>query len=180
MVAAPMRRSSLLMLWGGAAAAAAPLLIWGYPLAAPFQPRHWRTSAGQAEAIVLDHLRQLGRQVQRPLVAPRLATSSCLERRLQLALAHEDLARLRATGLPDQVSCWELTVYPPDALHGDYAAKAQVSLGGSLTSLRWRVDAEARSGALAPAAARDRADALLRAQGVDPGRYGEPEVRTQQ
>jgi hypothetical protein len=175
-----MRKSISLISWGLAAAAGTLLLVWGYPRAAPFQPRHWRTSASQAEAIVLDHLRQLGREVRRPYVVTRLAGNSLLERRLQLALAHQDLPRLRATGLPDQVTLWEVTVYPPEALKSDYAAKAEVSLTGGLVSLHLRVDPEAKAAALAPAAARGLADALLRAQGLDLRRFGEPEISTQQ
>ena len=175
-----MRKSSSLILWGLAAAAGTLLLVWGYPRAAPFQPRHWRTSASQAEAIVLDHLRQLGQEVRRPYVVTRLADNGLLERRLQLALAHQDLARLRATGLPDLVTLWEVTVYPPEATKNDYAAKAEVSLTGGLVSLHLRVDPAAKAARLAPAAARGLADAVLRSQGFDLRRFGEPEIRTQQ
>jgi len=175
-----MRRSISLIPWGLAAAAGTALLVWGYPRAAPFQPRHWRTSASQAEAIVLDHLRQLGQPVRRPYVVTRLAGNSLLERRLQLALERQDLARLRATGLPDLVTVWEVTVYPPEATRNDYAARAEVSLTGGLVSLHLRVDPEARAAALAPAVARAQADAVLRAQGFDLRRFGEPEISTQQ
>jgi hypothetical protein len=175
-----MRKSSSIIPWVLAAAAGALLLIWGYPRAAPFQPRHWRTSASQAEAIVLDHLRQLGQEVRRPYVVTRLAGNSLLERRLQLTLAHQDLSRLRGTGLPDLVTVWEVTVYPPEATKNDYAAKAEVSLSGGLVSLHLRVDPEAKAAALAPAAARGLADALLRSQGFDLRRFGEPEISTQQ
>jgi Stage II sporulation protein E (SpoIIE) len=175
-----MRRSISLIPWGLAAAAGTALLVWGYPRAAPFQPRHWRTSASQAEALVLDRLRQLGQPVRRPYVVTRLAGNSLLERRLQLALERQDLARLRATGLPDLVTVWEVTVYPPEATRNDYAARAEVSLTGGLVSLHLRVDPEARAAALAPAVARAQADAALRAQGFDLRRFGEPEISTQQ
>jgi hypothetical protein len=175
-----MRRSTSLTLWGLAAAAGTLLLVWGYPRAAPFQPRHWRTSASQAEAIVLDHLRLLGQPVPRPYLVTRLAGNGLLERRLQIALAHESLARLRQTGLPSRVTVWEVTVYPPEALKGDYAAKAEVSLAGGLVSLHLRVDNDAKAGALAAAAARGQADAVLRSQGFELRRFGEPEIRTLQ
>lgn len=175
-----MRKSTSLIPWGLAAAAGTVLLVWGYPRAAPFQPRHWRTSASQAEAIVLDHLRQLGQEVRRPYVVTRLAGNSLLERRLQLSLAHQDLAKLRATGLPDLVTVWEVTVYPPEATKNDYAAKAEVSLTDGLVSLHLRVDPETKAAALAPAVARGLADAVLRSQGFDLRRFGEPEISTQQ
>ena len=175
-----MRRANSLMAWGAAAAAGTALLVWGYPRIAPFQPRHWRISASQAEAVVLDHLRQLGRSVDRPYVVTLLAENSPLERRLQLALARQSPAQLRQTGLPDLVKLWEVTVYPPDVPQGDYAAQAEVSLTGGLVGLHLRVDAEAKGEALPPAAARRLADSLLRAQGIDLRRFGEPEIRTQQ
>ncbi|HVR08766.1 MAG TPA: PP2C family protein-serine/threonine phosphatase [Thermoanaerobaculia bacterium] len=175
-----MRRSTSLTLWALAAAAGTLLLVWGYHRAAPLQPRHWRISAGEAEVLVLDHLRQLGQAVPRPYVVSHLNTSSLLERRIGMALAHQSPARLRATGLPDRVTVWQVTVYLPDALKDDYAAKADVSLTGALLALHLRVDAEAKGGALTPAAARALADSLLRAQGIDLRRLGEPEIRTQQ
>src|ERR1700687_2939850 len=115
-----MRRSTSFIGWGLAAAGGTLLLIWAYPRAAPFQPRHWRISASQAEAIAFDHLRQFGQAVPRPYVVTRLLGTSLLERRLQLALAHEDLAQLRATGLPALVTVWEVTVYPPEALRNEH------------------------------------------------------------
>ena len=175
-----MRRSTSFIGWGLAAAAGTLLLIWGYPRAAPFQPRHWRISASQAEAIAFDHLRQFGQAVPRPYVVTRLLGNSLLERRLQLALAHEDLAQLRATGLPALVTVWEVTVYPPEALRNDYTAKAEVALTGGLVSLHLRVDPDAKAGALSPAAARGLADSALRSQGFDLRRFGAPEIRTQQ
>jgi Stage II sporulation protein E (SpoIIE) len=175
-----MRRSVQLVLWGSAAAAGTLLLVWGYPRAAPFQPRHWRVSATQAEALVLDHLRQLGQPVARPYVVTRTSHGSLLERRLQLAAAHTRLAELRASGLPDQVSVWSVVVYPPDALKADYAAKAEVSFTGAMVSLHLHVDADAKGGALTPAAARAKADALLRSQAVDPLRFDPPELRIEQ
>lgn len=175
-----MRKSISIIPWALAAAAGTLLLVWGFPRAAPFQPRHWRTSASQAQAIVLEHLRQLGQSVRRPYVVTRLSRNAPLERRLQLALAHQDLAQLRATGLPDLVTVWEVTVYPPEATRTDYAAKAEVSLTGGLVSLHLRVDPEAKAAALAPAVARGLADAVLRSQGFDPRRFGEPVISTQQ
>jgi hypothetical protein len=175
-----MRRSTSLMLWGLAAAAGTLLLVWGYPRTAPFRPRHWRISASQAEALVLDHLRALGQPVPRPYVVTRLEGNALLERRLQMALRHQSLAQLRQTGLPQLVSLWEVTVYPPDALRNDYAAKGEVSLNGGLVGLHLRVDAEAKSGALSPATARALAGSLLRSQGFDLRSFGEPEVRSQQ
>ncbi len=129
---------------------------------------------------MLDHLRQLGQPVARPYVITRLSQNSLLERRVQLALERQDLGQLRATGLPDQVTVWEVLVYPPDAVKSDFTAKAEVALGGGLLSLQLRVDAEAKGAALAPAAARGQAEALLRSQGIDLRRYGEPEIRSQQ
>lgn len=175
-----MRRSVQLVVWGLAAAAGTLLLVWGYPRAAPFQPRHWRVSGTQAEALVLDRLRRLGQPLARSYVITRLSQNSLLERRLQLALERQDLGELRATGLPDQVTVWEILVYPPDAVKSDYTAKAEVSLAGGLLSLQLRVDAEAKGAALAPAAARGQAEALLRSEGIDLRRYGEPEIRSEQ
>jgi len=175
-----MRKSTSLIPWGLAAAAGTLLLVWGYPRAAPFQPRHWRTSASQAEAIVLDHLRRIGQPVERPYLVTRLHQSSLLEYRLRLALQRYGMDRLRATGLPDQANVWEVLVYPPGALKGDYAAKAEVSLSGKPVSLHLRVDPSAKGAALSPAAARRQADDLLRGQGIDPRRFKEPEILTQQ
>jgi hypothetical protein len=175
-----MPRSRQLVPWGVAAAAGTLLLVWGYPRAAPLAPRRWQVSGTQAVAVVFDRLRQLGQTVPRPYVVTRLMQSSQLERRLQLALSRESLAELRATGLPDRVAAWEVTIYPQGAVKNDYAAKAEVALAGGLTSLELHVDADARAGALTPAAARRMADSLLRGLGLDLGRFEEPETRIEQ
>jgi hypothetical protein len=175
-----MKRSRSLLILGAAAAAGTALLVWGYPYAAPLRPHPFRASAGDAQRLVLDTMRQLGRPVDRPYVLVHFSTDAQIERRLQLELEHEPLAKLQATGLPEQVSVWEVIVYPPDAFKDDYTAKAQVSPAGRLVSLHFRADAEARGGMLDPAVARRRADDFLRSQGVDLGRFHLPEVRTQQ
>jgi hypothetical protein len=175
-----MRRARDLTLLGLAAAAGALLLGWGYFRAAPLQPRAFQISGTQAVALVLGRLRELGAPVPNPYVVNRLATHSLLERRLDFAMERESRERLEATGLPDQLQVWEISVYPPDALKGDYAAKSEVSLGGQILSLHLRFDAEARAGALTPEAARRKADGVLRTQGFDLGRFGEPTVRAQQ
>ncbi len=175
-----MNRSRSLLILGAAALAGAVLLVWGYPRAAPLQPIPFRASAADASRLVLERLRELGRPVAHPYLMVHLNTDSLLERRAQLELEREPLAKLRATGLVDQVTVWEVVVYPPEAFKDDYTAKAQVSPGGRLVSLHFRADAEAKGAALAPAEARERADRFLRAQGIDLDRFNPPEVRTQQ
>lgn len=176
----PSAHRRLLLAWVLAGAAGALLLGWGYWRSAPFQPRHWRISRDQAVRLARERLRDLGPPVQRSYLVCRLVSDSLLERRLQLALGHATLDRLRETGLPDRVTSWEVFVYPPEALHEDWTYRAQIALSGEVLALQLRLQPQEKGAALSLPQARGRADAFLLAQGVDLHRYGEPEFRSQQ
>ncbi|HVT57523.1 MAG TPA: PP2C family protein-serine/threonine phosphatase [Thermoanaerobaculia bacterium] len=177
-----MRLTRELGAWTLAGAVGALLLCWAYPRAAPFSPP-WRISDRQAEAIALARLRDLGPPVARPYVVTRLSHQLVLDRRLQLTLdaaGDRQLARLRQTGLPDRILAWEVLVYPPEALRDDWAYRAEISTTGRVIALQQGVESTVKGTALDRRQARARADAFLRTQGIDPARYGEPELRAQQ
>jgi hypothetical protein len=176
----PSKQRLLVAAWIVAGAAGALLVAWGYPRAAPFQPRHWRIDKGQAIRLAGERLRDLGPPVKHPYLVARLDDNPLLERLLQLALGHASLEQLRQTGLPDRVTVWEVFVYPPEALHDDWDYRAQISPSGEVLALQLHLQPQERGATITQRQARDRADAFLLAQGIDLHRYAEPELRSQQ
>lgn len=175
-----MRHHRALVLWVCLGLAGVVLLIWGYPRAFPFAPRHWEVTREEAVDIALARLRDLGEPVKGAYVTVLLAPDNALERRLQLALRHHDAEWLWKTGLPAQVQEWDVFVYAPDAAPYDWTYSAGVALSGEINYLLLRLDLQAPGAPLAAAEARRRADAFLAAQGFDLSRYGEPRLRTYQ
>jgi stage II sporulation SpoE-like protein len=175
-----MRNVRSLLAWLLLGAAGLLALVWTYPRAFPFAPRGWKVTQGEAVAIALARLKDLGPPVQKPYVVAHLNDDPLLERRLQLALGQREDRQVRASGLPERALDWEIYVYAPDALRDDWTYMAEVSLAGKVLALRLRLDPEARGNPLAPAEARARADAFLVQQGIDLARYAAPEIRSQQ
>src|SRR4051794_33081129 len=179
-----MRNVRSLMGWSLLGVLGAVLFAWAYPRAFPFAPRGWKVTRGEAVAIALSRLRDLGEPVKNPYVVARLNADGLLERRLELALGKvggkAGSRAVRASGLTDRILDWEVYVYPPEALRDDWTYRAEVTLAGQVIALRLRLDPEARGNPLSPVAARARADAFLRQQGIDLARYSGPEIRSQQ
>ncbi len=176
-----MRKSRDLLLWVLVGLAGAALLVWAYPRAFPFLPEVWSIDGDEASAIALERLTDLGDPVADPYVVTALARDTLLDRRLQLALQNgEDPERLEATGLPDQILSWEVSVYPPGSLRDDWLYQASVSLSGEVMALRLNLDPQLKGSAIEPQEARRRADAFLVKQGFDLARYGAPQIRSRQ
>lgn len=175
-----MRTSRNLIPWLLAGAAGAVLLVAFYQRAVPLGPQAWRLSEAQAVADLRRRIQGQGEPLRDTFTVARLAGNQLLERRLQLMLDRMPMARLRATGLPDQVELWAAEFYPPDAVRGESVARGELSPDGALISLHLHVDANAAGRVPSPAAARALAERFLRSQGVPLARYGAPELRTQQ
>ena len=166
-----MKRGRGLILWVAAGVAGVVLLSALYSRAFPFLPRHWTISSDEAVAIALERLRDLGEPVRDPYVVVTLDSNAALERRL------DTVPGGKASVLRQEVVCWQIVVYPRGALRDDWTYLARVSLSGDLIALRLRLDPQEQPPTLTPRAARDRADAFLITQGVDPARFGTPELR---
>src|SRR6185295_1716752 len=175
-----MRTWRPLLLWLVAGLVGLALLVGFYSKVFPFLSPRWELTQREAVAVALERLRDLGPPVAHPYVVAHLQTDTLLERRLQKALTHESREGLRATGLPDSVVAWRVLVYPPDAPPGEWVYQARISLSGQVQRLVLNLDPKIGAGSLPAAAARARADAFLRSEGVDPARYGAPELRSQQ
>jgi hypothetical protein len=173
-------RNRSLLLWLLAAGLGAGLLVWGYPRAFPFLPPPWTISQAEATAIALERLRDLGEPVKDPYIVTHFNREQLLERRMQLDSAQGPLAPGLARELSKRLVSWEVLVYPSGANRGDWTYIAQLGLDGELQALRLRLDPEASGVPLDLASSRARADAFLAQQGIDLGRYGVPEPRTQQ
>ncbi|HYU32176.1 MAG TPA: PP2C family protein-serine/threonine phosphatase [Thermoanaerobaculia bacterium] len=174
-----MRTRRGLFVWVLAGALGLALLAWAYPRAFSLLPRHWKISRDEAVAISLERLRDLGEPVRDPYLVAFLDTDLFVERRLSTLRTRRNDAevdpRLRA-----QVVSWLVYVYPRDELRENWTYQARVSLSGDLLALRFRPDPQAAGAAIPVQQARDRADAFLLAQGIDPSLYGEPQIRSQQ
>jgi hypothetical protein len=175
-----MRNPRSLALWLLAGLAGLVLMVWAYPRAFPFLPRHWSTSRAEAVAIGLERLRDLGEPVKSPYVVARLDQDLFMERRLQLAAGRQGLESLRNSDLAGQVMSWEVYVYPPGAQISEWTYLANVSTSGEILGLQLRLDPQAKGAQIAPPEARSRADAFLARQGFDLSRYQAPEIRSQQ
>jgi hypothetical protein len=175
-----MRNARSLLLWLLLGGSGALLFVWAYPRAFPFAPHGWKVTRGEATALALARLRDLGEPVRDAYVVARLNSNPMLERRLELALPRQGRRRIEATGLPARALVWEVFVYPPEALREDWTYQAEVTLNGEVISLLLRLDPEAAGQRLEPQEARVRADAFLVRQGIDLARYREPEIRSQQ
>src|SRR5436305_55196 len=171
-----MRHWRDLILWAAAGALGIALLAAVYPRAFPFLPRHWSVSRHEAEAIALARLRDLGEPVPDPYVVTVLDSDPFLERRLQTLPGGPPAD----PSLADQVAGWAVLVYPRGAPRDEWTYMARVTFAGGVAGLRLQLDPKQAGRPIAPQAARDHADAFLLAQGVDLGRYLEPEVRSRQ
>jgi hypothetical protein len=175
-----MQRMRFAIGWMLAGLTGAALLVWAYPRATPFQGRSWKLTRGEVERVALGRLRVLGPPVADPYVVVRPFTDAELETWLEQALRRSSFAELRATGLPERLSAWEVLVYPRSGQREEWTYRALVSADGRVLGLSLRLDPEAKAAAITPAEARRRAVDFLRAQGIDLGRYREPEVRQHQ
>ncbi|HEY0781509.1 MAG TPA: hypothetical protein VGE98_03575, partial [Thermoanaerobaculia bacterium] len=175
-----MRTWRPLLLWLVAGLVGLFLLVALFPRVFPLLPRRWELTQREAVAIALERLRDLGPPVGHPYVVAHLQTDTVLERRLQKALTHGSRETLAASGLPDRVVGWRVLVYPPDAPPGEWVYQARISLAGKMQLLALNLDPKVGAGVVSVADARARADAFLRQEGIDPARYGPPELRSRQ
>ncbi len=166
--------------WIAAGVAAAAALAWAFPRAYPLFPRDWQISAREAEGIALERLRDLGELPAERYVVTQLDGQLLLERRLRPLLGRVDPQRARASLLARDLLAWEVTVYPAGARPEEWSHRARVGASGLVSALRLRMPAEQPGGAIDPRTARRRADAFLREQEFDLGRFAEPEQRRRQ
>ena len=175
-----MRKPRSLALWLLAGVAGLILLVWAFPRAFPFLPRHWSVSRAAAVNVALERVRDLGEPVKDPYVVARLGQDFSLERRLQLARDRRGARSVWASGLPDRILSWEVFFYPRGAQRYDWTYLARISPSGEILSLQLRLDPEAREAPISPPEARTRADAFLTREGIDLSHYEPPELRSQQ
>ncbi len=177
-----MRNPRELLAWSAVGLAGVALLAWCYPRVFPLLPGGWDVSRSDAEAIALERMRDLGEPVADPYIVVRLRTDFQLERRLQLLATRGlpvDLETWRASEPAQALMAWEVRVYAPGAVPGEWTYRALISRTGELLALRRETwDEESGEDALDEADARVEAEEFLRANGFDPARYQpEPEVQ---
>ncbi|HEX5715308.1 MAG TPA: PP2C family protein-serine/threonine phosphatase [Thermoanaerobaculia bacterium] len=176
-----MRTSRDLLLWTLAGLAGVLLLAWAYPRAFPFLSANRSVNRGEAAAIALERLTDLGDPVPDPYVVTAVNRNFFLERRLHLALDSGDsMEKLQASGLPKRIANWQVFVYPKTGQREEWVYEASVSSSGEVLSLRHQLDPQAPGRTISPEQARQRAGAFLAEQGFDLSRFAEPNLRTRE
>jgi hypothetical protein len=165
--------------WLVLAAVAVAAFVWLLPQVFPLLPRDWRVDAGAAETIARERLAELGPLPADALVVTAWEGRGEVERRL-LELGPVARDGVEGSLLGDSLFGWTVTVYAPDSLAGRWSMRARVSRHGKVTELRRQLPDHERLPALAPAAARTRADGVLADAGLDLASFGEPEVQGEQ
>jgi hypothetical protein len=175
-----MRNPRSLALWLLAGVAGLVLLVWAYPRAFPFVPRHWSIPRAEAVDIARERFRDLGAPVKDPYVVAELSKDYFLERRLQLALDREGARSVWASGLPARILSWGIYFYPRGAQRYEWTYSAEISPAGEILQLVLRLDPKAKGAAISPQEARVQADAFLIKEGIDLSHYEAPELRSHQ
>src|ERR1700759_4572661 len=125
-----MKNARSLAFWLLAGVAGLLLLVWAYPRAFPFLPRHWSVSREEATHIALERVRDLGEPVKDAYVVTHLQRDYFLERRLQLAPDRGQWETVKASGLLRKVLYWQVIVYPRGAQAYDWTYLADLSMSG--------------------------------------------------
>jgi len=174
-----MRNPREILLWLVAGLAGVLLLVAFFPLAFPLAPWDWRISSEEATVLAVERLRDLGEVTPGAYTVTHLNTDLLLERRLL-----RERARWPANEAPAALSGgllqWEVFIYPPGALARDWSHRARIAFNGEIRSLRRSLASQETGAPIAVGAARSRADAFLREQGLDPEGFGEPQQLAQQ
>lgn len=173
-----MNRSRQLLLWTASAVAGVLLLVWAFPRAYPLLPEPWTVSKSDAEAIAEARLVDLGEPVVDGYVVSRLVSDQQLELRLR-RLVETRPEQVESSWLEDEVLLWDVLVYPPGAIAGQWSYHARIALDGRVATLEKRVSGSVPYGSLSLEEARREADAFLRAQEIDPESFVSVEERTQ-
>ena len=175
-----MKKTPQLLAWLALGLLGAVVFAWAFPRAFPWLPERWTLSKGQAVAIALERLRDLGEPVADAYVDSRLDYADELgqtvwRREKDRPLAPEDRQRLRP-----QLLVWEVRVFAPTALPSEWTYRARIAPSGEIAALQLRLKPQAEAGSIDDATARQRADEFLREQGFDLARYEQPQLRSQQ
>jgi hypothetical protein len=166
--------------WIALAIVAAVICVWTFSDAFPFYPREWTVSSDDAEAIALEHMRDLGELPSPPYIVTRVDARTVLEARLQELAREQGVDELRSSPLGRHLMAWEVIVYDRDGRSVDWVYRARISPQGELSELRALVAPEEARDPIDSDEARRRADRFLVDQGVDLSLLGEPELRSRE
>lgn len=171
--------------WILAGVAGTLLAAWAFPRAYPFFPRDWTVTAGEAEVIALERLRELAAgeddwPADPYVVTRRITGSGFAERRLLKASREAPREELRESEVARRIVRYEVTVHPEGSFPREWAYRAEVTPDGEVAGLRHRVEPEVELPAIDPATAIAAADAFLARQGFDLGDHERPVVRSQE
>lgn len=173
-----MRRSGELIVWAAAALVAVCALPWIFPRAFPYFPWGWEINQAEAVDIALERLRDLGELPEDPYVVAWLSFSQMAERRFQLSgRSPEEILGGRVA---EDRALWNVEVFAPGAPADEPSHAVQVTPSGELRRLQRYVPEDEGEGAMEVAAARRKAEELLRDNGFDLAHYREPEPRSRQ
>jgi hypothetical protein len=165
-----MAKSRELTIWAIVGAVGLLLLLWAYPLAFPGLPERWSASREDARTLALERLRDLGRPAAGSYVVTRLEA----DERSEWRVLEGERGPLSGTGrdpLRDTALKWEVRVFEPQALSGDWSFRAEVTLDGRVTALERRPRSPLPGGVHTTEQARLEADYVLTEQYFDPDSF---------
>lgn len=174
-----MSRQRAIVGWLAVGALGLVLFCWAFPRVFPFAPMGWKTSAVDAKRIALERVRDLGEPVPNPLVEITQGGSNLVEWRLQQQLDRGAAWTPGMARAAREVVHWRVRLFAPGAKSNEWTYTVLIAPSGQVLDLLLRVPPEQGSGVVDPVEARERAEALLRAEGYDLADYAEPEMRSE-
>lgn len=160
-----MRQKREIILWVLVALTSALLIAWAFPRALPWLDQDWQITGGEAEAIALERLRDLGEPVDDPYIVSTFTTGMALERRLHLMTGELELDALRGSHLARSLVAWNIEIFARGALAHEWSYRCRLTRDGEVIGLLKRFADEETTAELDESAARERATEMLRTEG---------------
>jgi len=160
--------------WVVTGVVAAVALGWTFPQAYPLFPTRWSADRATAEAVALEHFRDLGELPERPYTVVLHDTDQTLEARLRKMAEGEAREVVLDSKLAEEITGWRVSVYSRSEPHWLFRGRV-TSSGRLVRSEVWTPPGEA-SGSIDAESAIEQAERFLAEQGIERGSFQAPEI----